>query len=466
WGQEAGMIPGDPVGFPFRTRTERLGEVRAVLALNLIEGSFPRRRREEAVLGDEDRRAIAEITQGRVALELSAMTSAAERDEWVRLCAAPDHTLVLSHSVGKGEAVTGLYPNEAARLARGLEDRELPAGAWCPPPERRRLPVDHEFGRALEQEEVAPPLERLTLPELRSRLRPDLSAGITTREAASAAFCAFKSFAQHRLELEPAGRPSALLGLRNLAERAELALFDDPESAAAGLEAAYDELLERDRGRMESWELRLLQKVRPAHIRRLVRQEFEARKVLRRNRPHGPVLLSEIWPDPVKLAGHPVRFRDSIAWIDIIDDLVLVSSPSFGPGLPNDSKDEHLFDLTEPLLAALLRAAVLRKAHPSHSLGLVSTSDSKKRVLNLTHGQEPLHKNSQVTVYANPRVRDESQQRDPIATAAAVQFVKPGIEALNRTEMEATPGLHCSHCGFGEACRVSAAIIRSSEGRP
>lgn len=261
WRDQTVSYPERSSGIRLVSRVEQLGPFSAVAALGMLEGSIPRRRREDPVLFDQDREEIARLSGGSVRLPTSHDLSADERAHFVRLCASPSHRLLLSYPLTSDDSdrVVTLYLEELRR-ATGLP---LPpihhrVGDLTPPPELCR---GHEVRLA---EALAHPPS--ALPDIndwaseagQGLAAHDPEAPLPLSAMRDALECPFRFQARHRL-MWPGERSSRVFRVvDSVVEEAGLIRAEDPDAALRRASRVYDDCVSRAYPHIESWEAEVL----------------------------------------------------------------------------------------------------------------------------------------------------------------------------------------------------------------
>ncbi len=445
WDEAETTLPSAREGVVVVSREADLPEVEHLAVLGVLEGEFPRRRRESAILDDEVRLALAAARPDRIPLPLSAEQASQERDEFYRVCVAPKGSLWLSYPLTGEDRdnIPAFFLSEVERVVPGADKRDFPRTELVPAPGQCLAPADEDLARALEQEAHHPLVPTLETIEARMAVRRDPAKGVSPAELADARACPFVWFARHRTPIRQPGIREGWRRLRRIPVRARLAQQPDEDSARAAMEQALTELVEQSRPYLEPFEARMLE----IGGRRLVRdwtlREFAAREVWGRD--------SALARIEVPLGEEP--FRESLKRGDM--DVRLVGH------VPALTKKKgrwslHLYegralgtltDRRDLEADALLFVGALAVAVPGdrHAIEIETLSDKRwlfvmgdldfrddpDRGLYVVHFQE-------YKAFCEEVLRHLAQAADRVSNA----------------EVLPTPGTPCRSCTYGEWCRM------------
>lgn len=447
WEAEDTVLPGSESGIAVVASAHQLGECDVVFVLGMLEGVFPRRRREDPILGDYER-ILLQRPDDPVPLPLSQSIAQEERMEFVHLCAAPRRRLVLSYPFS-GETrdnIPAFYLSEISDLLgeRVIQTKRLRADIA---PSTSGSSADQRLAHALtEQPKHAPRLERLQVPEAKRAVRPEIEEeGIDPREAALASECPFRAVARHRLRLYPGASRDPWRPIWRLPMAAGLPIAPDRKSAREALRAALASELDRLVGELDGWQIRVIEGSALRLIDGWIEREFEARaawpREVRTNVSNDDPDLRNRLP---LSDGRIVRLAGQI-------DTVLQMSPYRGISLyqarrPQFRKVEDQLN-AEELLQGL-------------QLLIVSTKKgSVAAEIDFADGERHL--------YVVQRIENDGLTQNPTCRiyalaeswAAYAKLVKSAlveaIKTLEAADMEARPGDYCTTCDFGELCRAS-----------
>lgn len=250
-------------GIKVATASDSLEDFAVLLVLGMMEGVFPRRAREDAVLSDMHRGELSSAWPNRVPFPLSHDLAALERDDFVRVCGSARHALHFSYSEGDGsdrENVPSFYLEEIRRLTGGDRlSRKIHPIDFAPAPEDCTLMADLELAQALVQPRIpesAPGFVEKTL-KAPHRLQRDEHPRLVALSDASE--CPFRAFVRHRLELRPPSQRPAMDFWRDAPSAIRIWRCASREEAES--QAADWAKVEMDRGapQIPEWEMNYLE---------------------------------------------------------------------------------------------------------------------------------------------------------------------------------------------------------------
>ncbi len=250
-----------------------------VIVLGLLEGVFPKRRKEDPVLGDEERAMLSGALSHLPALPDSAASAAAERDLFYRLCGLAERRLVLTYPRAQGDRdnVKAFYL-EAVKAAHPVSALDHPRGELVPPVGTRVAECDLRLGERLD---AVPDLwldERI-IGDLAMEAARDAARTATLNDVLRLRECPFRFVMRHKFALYgPRGGESAEALLPRLALEAQLLAQPTPEAAREALFSVLDEALQERERRLSPWELRALRTRADAYILDAVSREFASRE--------------------------------------------------------------------------------------------------------------------------------------------------------------------------------------------
>ncbi len=445
WEETELTLPSPRDGVTVVSREADLPEVDHLAVLGVLEGDFPRRPRENAILDDEVRRALAQARPGRAPLPLSTEQAAQERDEFYRVCIAPRRSLSLSYPLTGDDRdnIPAFFLSEVEHAAKHVERREHRRTEIVPAPDNCLATADEALAMALEGTAESPKPPVLETIDARLAVRRDPAQGVSPSELADARACPFAWFARHRTPIRQPGIREGWRRLRRIPTRARLAHQPDEASARSAMEHALAELVEQSRPFLEPFEARMLE----IGGRRLVRdwmfREFASREVWGRD----AVAIRAEAP----LGEEP--FRESLTKRDM--DIRLVGSV---PAL-SKKKGRWCLNLYEARSFGTLSSR--RDLEPEALVfvgALVLAVPGDRPVLEV----ETLSDKRWLFVFGDINFRD-----DPNHGLYVVHFqdykdfclgVLPHLSLaahrISNAEIAPTPGNACRSCTFGEWCRM------------
>ena len=455
WDPENTVLPPSANGVRVVAAGEQVGEVDVLFVLGMLEGVLPRRRSEDPILSDELRAWMSAQNPSLPALQDSTAIGPRERQEFIRICAAPSKKLVLTYPQ-TGENRDNIPAFFLGEISRHLKDRvrriDYRRGELTPAPDECLAPADSSLAAALDGPRTHPTMPMLETLLGRLAARPDFSGeGIDPREIASSIECPFKAVARFRLGLFPNARRDPWGRLMRLPIRASLPTQPDPETAEIALRQALRIELDRLLGDLDFWEIGLLEAGAQRYIRGWVAREFAARSQwrqeetqLRTNVDLDDPALENFIPGPDKT---PVRLVGQVAGLSEIGPYSKIQSYT-----RRAPKDLRLVDSIEINADQLLFGLyIIMEARRSPALALEIDSADDQRTLYV------LPRVSDVTFLTsgNLRVLPLADTRRAFLEPILVRF-REAVQELDHAKMEARPGMVCRLCDYGELCRVSA----------
>ncbi len=260
---------------------EVLGDDR-VIALGLLEGVFPRRQREDAVLSDEERAALSAALPDVPRLPHSGDEAARERDRFYRLCALPRRELVLTYprTAGDRDNVRAFYL-DALERAHPVTKVDRPRKALVPDPAERRAAADRALGTLLDERPAAR-FDETIAGELARESARDAVASASMGELMRLRECPFRFVLRHKFRVfAPRAGDGGDEMLRGLATEARLLNQPDRDAARDALEDALERGLAERARVLSSWDRRSLRARGEKAVRELLDREFAAREMWR-----------------------------------------------------------------------------------------------------------------------------------------------------------------------------------------
>lgn len=281
WEEDTYVIPSDPHGVRVARQATHLGECDLVFALGMLEGILPKRRVEDAVLLDSERRALSAARPDLPSLRDSHDQVATERDEFVRLCLAARQKLVITYPLTEEDRdnIPCFYLERLRKkLGDRVAERHHPREELTPPLDQVRLPSDLMLRLALDQEPTAVRVERLATERAKAQLRPERPPSVSVRELADTLRCEFRATFRHRLSVRGGDRRDPWRAITVLPDRVQLATRANPDEAREALRQELDNQVEKLYGDLEEWETHLLVAGGRRLIDEWVAREFTARQ--------------------------------------------------------------------------------------------------------------------------------------------------------------------------------------------
>ncbi|MEA2553278.1 MAG: hypothetical protein QOJ65_1454 [Fimbriimonadaceae bacterium] len=450
-------LPANETGVSVVSSAAALGEVRSLYAIGMLEGVFPRRRSEDPILNDEDRRALSDTLELNPTLPTSFDHARQERDEFYRLCAAAGERLTLSYPQAdeSRDNVPAFYLHEVARaLGEFVQKHNYPRVPFAPSADSCLAPADQRLRAALDSPREDPlPVYFLTK-EVKDQLAWPIGQPFTPQDLRDALRCEFRHFVSKRLDLKPNREASRWSKLRNLPRATRLLHQADEASARVALEIALEAELDSMYGEAPEWEMALLRSGGRRLISEWVRREFTARQLwpkeadsLKTDIPFGAPGLRDTMPGDVPLVGAVAgTSRMGPYAVSHLYESQPPNKESLG-GAPLDELDMLYYGLH--LLA--------RHGQGAGSAVEVESMSGERTLLLMPRLPEmplPSRKLEGLDVIdlatggegalAQKAFYDEVKRR-----------LKRAVQRLQQSGVAPMPGSHCSWCSYGELCRRS-----------
>jgi hypothetical protein len=446
---ESGVGPGEE-GIPVVASTYGLGSAETVCVLGMVEGVFPRRRSEDPILSDFERAEISARRPEAPALPSSHDVAAAERDELIRLCAAPTRELNLFYpQVGDDRDNTpAFYLTELKRAAGArFSTREAPSARLAPLGEECRFAADMALRAALDGPRLMPSEPELLEEASRELARGLPEDGLSPSELRDALRCPFQFLFRRKLGIRPGPGAPAWHRLRFLPEAVRLPALEDRASASAALERALAEEIESLESSLEPAERRLLEAGGRREVRGWVDREFTARELWRKEPPgiEAGVAFGEAGTaGDLPVRGGSLKLRGRWAAVGDLQGLAVgqvYGARSFGGGRNLDKLEDP--DFLE--LGLYLWSLCKRRK----SVALELDTASGERLLMVLPKPEELRLESRVG--EGVRVVDLGEKQPFFERVKGL--LGEAVERIERGEMRPKPGEHCRTCDYGELCR-------------
>lgn len=282
WQMSDVSVPSRGDGILLVSSPEELGEVDNLLVLGMLEGSFPRRRSENAILSDELKHGLSSLLEG-PPLNDSFDVAKSERDLFYRVCACPSKALYLSYPMSDGESdnVPAFYLEEVKRICHIESAVTHPRRLLTPPADQCEAPRDKILAEKIEHPHLTPISNELTDAKAMDAVRFD-SENVQPRSLRSLLECNFK-FAAERLLPEQLQVSDHWGWMLEVPRRANLLTLRDARAARAELSRVLTEYLDELRPKLPAWEFDMIYHGAGRLIEGLVEREFISRELWGRN---------------------------------------------------------------------------------------------------------------------------------------------------------------------------------------
>jgi hypothetical protein len=450
--------PVRPVGIQVSDAAEGFATLDHLFVLGVLEGVFPRRRRESPILTDRDREEISDRRALMMPLRTSFDEAREERGAFVTLCAVPLQSITFSHpeTTDERDNIPAFYLEEVKRAVGGdVPNQTYRRAQLAPSPENCRSENDRKLRAALDATPVPGGVVDALTEEVRSQVAAKVPEALQARDLRSALECPFRHFAQVALRLFPDRDRRRWYQLRNLPQNVRLINQDDADSAREALRSLLAAELEDMRPHVTESEFELMRQGGERLIQDWVRREFRARQIWPKDPGTkeamvafgSPTLRGEL-PRVGKVAGS-VAGTSRMGPYKVVH-LVESNTPNADKASLLGMKDRDALYYGMHLMAGFEKGSSL-------ALEIESMAGGRKLML-LPRLEEP-----QVIgdVQSGLEVSDLSGKGEaPVTTEVFFEKVKDLLGQASRTirevDVRATPGDHCTFCDHGELCRQSA----------
>ncbi|QYK58295.1 MAG: PD-(D/E)XK nuclease family protein [Fimbriimonadaceae bacterium] len=438
WSDETVQLPVSGEGVKVVSSGHAFGPLQAVFAVGLLEGSLPRRRREDPLFNDDDRAEISKVWG--IPLLDSNDLAGQERDEFVRVCQAATDELTFSYpqSTGESDSVPAFYLQDLETSFDGHVRHVSHSRVMLAPPlEGCIAESDRRLREALEEPRQWPEAPILTAPHNVARVRRSEEEDVELRELTAALDCPFQAAARYRLGLRGEPLEEGPWLLTSLPIEAALPTAPDPESALAALWEAYAEMFDRRRSRHDDYSSAMLRRAADRAFRHWVEVEFKGRETLARDAGSVRYQVSFQELGVKKIVG-TIPVASKIRGMPVAEAYTVDRQPL--------SWNEPDMDSEQLRVAMWLLALTENKDVPRGVLLSSMGEDRDFSVIGRPIRDFPKPDGTRVSGKpgGGPEARTRTQRR-----------LGKGMGILRTTSMEARPGKHCETCPFGELCRSS-----------
>lgn len=456
WEESDVSLPAQEGGVAVVNEAAALPEVDRLLVIGMLEGVFPRRRSEDPILSDQERKAISELAKLERPLPNSYDRARAERDEFYAVCAAPRERLVFSYPVtgDNRDNVPAFYLNEIKRIAgEGLEKREYRLTDLAPAIAKCLNANDRMLREAIEGPRVDPPEVELEDESLRTELASAAFGTVSPRELRDALQCGFRYFIRHRLQLRPQGQSARWNTLTKLPTTTGLLQQDDADMARAALETALDLEIEGLYGEIPEWETALLRVGGRRLIQEWVEREFAARKDWPKEPGSGRARVAFGQEGLRSEVGKGVRLSGTVPAVSKMGSTTVVHLQESRVPISNDGRlelEEH-----DRLYYGL---HLLAAYDPGGATAVeVEASDGKRALMVLPRMPGMvLRRNAAYNLF----FVDLGEHDDPMIARREFyeevkKLMKRAFARIRDVDIRPLRGDHCQWCDVGELCRRS-----------
>jgi hypothetical protein len=449
WKSADVSVPACSEGVPVCSQAESLPACGTLFVLGMLEGVFPRRRREDPVLTDRERVELTSLLPHLAPLPTSHDMSRRERGAFYKVCAAARERICFSYpsSNDQRDNIRAFYLEAAEVASQGhCAHVTFRRGALAPPPTECIANFDQALSAALHAPLEDPLPIVIESEAVQGMIVPPANTAFEPGQLQDALECPFRFVARDILQLHANRSFARYSKLGHLPQRAELTIQPDRASAEAALRLSLDHLLETIYAEVDEWETRLLRSAGERLIREWLTREFRARETwpkesLKLNARFGEDLKAEV-PGNYRLRG------------------TVPAVSTLGP-----YNIAHVYRRTAPEnsnlsdLDLLYYGIHLRGLFESNRMPAVEVeSQTGKRTLLILGREAGQH--LRAYVQEGLQVIDLASSDDPYLSRKRFfddvrDLLRAAGDRIAAGAIEAIPGEHCFYCSFGELCRRS-----------
>lgn len=423
-----------------------IGDVERVIALGMVEGWFPKRRAEDPLLLDVDRKLLG--------LPDSYYRAEEDRREFHRLaCSAKILVLTYPEVHDDGEQVESAFLEDI-----GGNFEEIKLEHRFPNPLFARFDVDRLAGAAWYGVEIEDPainrqrelieravensrMTRVENPAIAAKLR-ELPRPLSARHLRSLARCGFQYMCLAKFGLSQRGSASAWDRLADVVRKTNLAECTSVDALKEKLRDTLKEYIVDLRGVVDEEDLVVLHVAGPKALDEFAEREIAAR---------------DIWgtmPSRQNVRLHEAGFRTEIpgpngtVTLDERIDVLYRRGEDTMPmrlGYVSASTEE------EQLLRDLALLFVLNPASGPQRMAALDSLETGTRKA-IARKKEAKESDLRSATLKGLRASTSRESAKPAVDWAAA-FVKEQIHRATRGDFAPTPGEHCDRCRFPALCR-------------
>lgn len=420
-----------------------------LFCMNMLEGTLPRRRRQDPVLDDIDRAILNAACPGNEPLPSSEVDAQRERGLFVSICASARQTLTFTHADAGEERdnIATFYLEDVKSIVPGYTAVAHPRSMLTPPADECRNSPDRALCDALSQARSDFLPARLQTERARAAVRPDFSKPVSVYELAQAASCGFRSSVGNRTIFRTPDRNLPISLMRSLPSEAALVRQPSKTEAKAVLLALAEEKLAEHLHRLDDWEAVLFRDAVDRIIQGWVDREFAARELLGLD----DYRLVENCEARKELKGDPPIH------LSVKFDAIYESGPhrigflyrGYVPRYLSNADD----DIESSLLAALLLFSLGPKPHTDFAV-MVDSLEGDRAVLTKNKKARWLARSLwQSGIYHTSFVSEFGENKDRNIDSHFQEAINRARRTLTSAEARPSPGNQCDHCGLGDLCR-------------
>ena len=422
-----------------------------LFCLTMLEGTLPRRRRQDPTLDDIDRAAINAVCPDHPPLPDSSLVAHRERGLFVTLCAAAQESITFSHADAGEERdnIATFYLDEVKTLLPATQSKTFPRSQLTPETDECVTWPDRTLNDALTgpRKEFVPP--ELVLDESQAAIRPNFDEPLAIQELAQASTCPFRASMSHRVEFKSPDKSLPIAIMRTLPAKANLIQQPSASAAKQVLKALADNELDEHLHRLDEWEQLLYRDAIERIIQGWIEREFTTRNLLELDGyelKENYVTRSELkGTPPIKLKYH----LDALYQRGPYKIGFLYSG--YIPRYLANADD----DLENSLMATLLLYGLDRE-HRENVAIMVDSLEGDRAILTQNRKVPWLAKSLwQPGLYHSTLLNDKAEyaEKSIIYDKRFGREIQLAQATLKRATAKPLNGKHCSRCSLGDLCR-------------
>lgn len=464
WGDADVSIPSEGFGVLVTDQVDALTDADRLHVLGMLEGVFPRRRSEEPILTDRERREISELRPDQPRLLTSHDRAEAERDAFYRVVVNARQRLVCSYPQADDQRdnIPAFYLTEVEAAARPrpqpslLEPtvghvvrRDIPRRLLAPDSvEACVIPADRALREALAAERQYALDVKLQSDVARHALSAPENARYGPNELRDVLQCPFQYVVRHRVRVPVRRSRTRWQSLRKIPQVANLSGHETMEAAEAALILALDTELDMLYSDVEEWEMQLLRAGGRRLIRDWVQRESLARAIwtkeagsVRTQATFGSEGLRANMPGDVVIQGH-------VAAVSRLQNYTVAHLYGSPPREPKKMSEEeklyfglHFLALHQPGLESALE---------------IDAMSGKRELLVLSRsGGSLTSRNDEGLKVVDLSTCDDAAISKKAFYDEVKASLRRAMQRIAEVSIEPIRGDHCEWCDYGELCRRS-----------
>lgn len=449
WTEGDVSIPTGETGVRVTADPHVIGDVDHLYVLGMLEGVFPRRRSEDPILTDEERAEISSLRSGHPPLPNSRTKAEAERDEFYRVCAAAQKSVVFSYPQADDQRdnIPAFYLSEVERAAGKVWKHDYPRPELAPEPQDCVAGADLKLRESMNGPRETPlPIELLS-DLVRNAVRPAPGAAFEPRVLRDALQCPFQYLSRHVMKLRVKRRSSRWGSLRKLPQVAQILAKDDLADAERAMMVALNAELDQLYADVPDWEMQLLRTGGRRLIRDWLHREKRSREEwtknpdsTRANVSFGTHGIRDTMPAGEKVEG-------AIAGISKLGNYNVAHIYGSVPDDPKKLKEPQLLYIGLHLLAI---------CEPGRESAVEIESNSSKRSLLVLGRSGSIALPSSVVdglQVLDLATEDEIPRAKRKFYDEVRKHLAEAVKRIYEVNVQTISGDHCGLCDYGELCR-------------